>query len=86
MATKTIEHLKEAHADEAARHGVQLPSDAEVSEEEDVVRIISKPSSPKGLLVSSLDRKTGEIEHNWHESDLEDDYDGPVPDFDRPRD
>jgi hypothetical protein len=78
--TEYFERLIQAHAEEAARMGIEVSGAGELCEDGDVTRIVSKGS--EGILATSFDAKTGEIECRWFEADPLDDYDGPWPDFD----
>ena len=78
--TEYFERLIQAHAEEAGQLGIEVVG--KVYEDDDVTQIVT--STTAGFLVTSLDRKTDEVEHKWFETEVDpwDGYDGPWPDCD----
>jgi hypothetical protein len=71
-----FERLIQAHAEEAGQLGIEVVG--KVCEDDDVTRIVT--STTAGFLVTSLDRKTDEVQHKWFEAEPYDPHrrKGPV--------
>lgn len=70
--TELFKRLIQAHAEEAARIGVEAPGGGKVYEDGDVIRIVSKTS--EGFLVTSFDCKADDVEHKWFEEEEEEPF------------
>ena len=74
--TEFFERLMKTHAEEAGQLGIEVVG--KVYEDDDVTQIVT--STTAGFLVTSLDRKTDEVQHKWFEAEPYDPHrrKGPV--------